>query len=138
LQKKISKRLKLPQARVDKDVVDALLHYVWPGNVRELENVVERMIHSVEGGVLTTAQLPAEISRASAAPAPIDVSHATLHHDSHSLKQAVAEQERRLLVDLLKRYHGNISLIARDMAVSRNTIYRKIHHYGISRDYSFD
>ncbi|MDY0189946.1 MAG: sigma-54-dependent Fis family transcriptional regulator [Desulfuromonas sp.] len=138
LQKKISKRLNLPQARVEKAVIDALLHYEWPGNVRELENVVERMIHSVEGEVLTTAQLPAEISRAAVAPVPTPTAHATLHHDSHSLKQAVAEQERRLLVDLLQRYHGNISLIARDMAVSRNTIYRKIHHYGISRDYSFD
>jgi transcriptional regulator of acetoin/glycerol metabolism len=137
LLKKISQRLHLPRPQVDEAVIGALLHYTWPGNVRELENVVEKMIHAVEGGTLTSAHLPQEISHEAGAGTSLPGPVATIP-DSGSLKQAVAKQERRLLVDLLQRYQGNISLIAREMTVSRNTIYRKIHHYGISRDYHFD
>ena len=138
LLKKISLRLHQARPHVDEAVVNALLRYAWPGNVRELENVVERMIHAVDGETLTCAHLPQEICGDGTVAGTPRGSVVTLEQDVPSLKQAVGEQERRLLVDLLQRYQGNISLIAREMAVSRNTIYRKMHHYDISRDYRFD
>ena len=137
LLKKISLRLHQARPHVDEAVVNALLRYAWPGNVRELENVVERMIHAVDGETLTCAHLPQEICGDDTV-AGTPRGSAVARQDVPNLKQAVGEQERRLLVDLLQRYQGNISLIAREMAVSRNTIYRKMHHYGISRDYRFD
>nr|WP_320114712.1 sigma-54-dependent Fis family transcriptional regulator [uncultured Desulfuromonas sp.] len=137
LLKKISLRLHQARPHVDEAVINALLRYAWPGNVRELENVVERMIHAVDGETLTCAHLPQEIC-GDGTVAGTPRGSAVTGQDVPSLKKAVGEQERRLLVDLLQRYQGNISLIAREMAVSRNTIYRKMHHYDISRDYRFD
>ncbi len=137
LLKKISLRLHQARPDVDDAVVTALLHYGWPGNVRELENVVERMIHAVEEETLTCAHLPQEICYEAPAERASGISVVSMQ-DAATLKQAVGEQERRLLVDLLQRYQGNISLIAREMAVSRNTIYRKMQHYNIARDYRFD
>jgi DNA-binding NtrC family response regulator len=46
-----------PIARVEDDVVQALLRYEWPGNVRELENTIERAVVLSTGPVLTTASI---------------------------------------------------------------------------------
>jgi transcriptional regulator with PAS, ATPase and Fis domain len=43
----------------------ALSDYSWPGNVRELENVVERMVVTVQADVIDTHHLPPEISSGS-------------------------------------------------------------------------
>ena len=37
----------------------------------------------------------------------------------------------RKLLDLLTKHGGNISEVAREMEVSRNTVYRKMRQYAI-------
>ena len=39
----------------------ALVEYSWPGNVRELENVIERLIVTVQGTLIEVEHLPSEI-----------------------------------------------------------------------------
>jgi DNA-binding NtrC family response regulator len=52
-----------PGARITfaPDALLAMTEYPWPGNVRELENVIERLLVTATGSVITAADLPAEI-----------------------------------------------------------------------------
>ena len=55
------------------------------------------------------------------------VEHLKLAH-----KDVLAERERQEIMNLLSKYGGNISRVARDMEISRNTVYRKIKQYNIN------
>jgi DNA-binding NtrC family response regulator len=47
--------------RIETDALVHLWQYDWPGNVRELESVIERVVVLCRGGVIRTADLPANI-----------------------------------------------------------------------------
>jgi Nif-specific regulatory protein len=75
------------------------MNYSWPGNVRELENEVTRLVLSVQRKTIREADLSAAIrGRSAAAPA------VTLRV---SLKEAVAELEKRLIREALDRCGQN-------------------------------
>ncbi len=46
---------------VSPDAMKALMEYSWPGNVRELENVIERLVVTVQGARIEYEHLSAEI-----------------------------------------------------------------------------
>lgn len=46
---------------VSPQAMKALLEYSWPGNVRELENVIERLVVTIQGRSIELEDLPAEI-----------------------------------------------------------------------------
>ncbi|PWT81976.1 MAG: hypothetical protein C5B57_09480 [Blastocatellia bacterium] len=50
-----------PIATVSPTAMKAMVEYSWPGNVRELENVIERLIVTVQGSVIDVDHLPSEI-----------------------------------------------------------------------------
>jgi len=50
-----------PITGVSPDALKAMTTYSWPGNVRELENVIERIVVTVQHGIVEVADLPAEI-----------------------------------------------------------------------------
>jgi two-component system, NtrC family, response regulator AtoC len=50
-----------PIATVSPGAMKAMVEYSWPGNVRELENVIERLIVTVQGSVIDVDHLPSEI-----------------------------------------------------------------------------
>jgi transcriptional regulator of acetoin/glycerol metabolism len=47
-------------------------------------------------------------------------------------KQQLAENESQKIMALLAQFGGNVSQVAREMGVSRNTLYRKMHQYNIA------
>ncbi len=50
-----------PITGVTPEAMKALMAYSWPGNVRELENVMERMIVTVQGDMIDVGHLSSEI-----------------------------------------------------------------------------
>ncbi len=135
---KIGRKLDYAIRTVDPDVITALRRYSWPGNVRELENMVEKMINAADRGVITPAHLPKEIAIPRQSPEPATApERAAETNERGTLKEMVARNERRIILELLHQHQGNISRIARSMGVSRNTLYRKMHQYEISKDYHF-
>jgi transcriptional regulator with PAS, ATPase and Fis domain len=43
------------------DAMQILMEYAWPGNVRELENVIERLLVTAPGDIVTARDLPIEL-----------------------------------------------------------------------------
>jgi len=117
---------------IDERVLEYLKQYKWPGNVRELQNVVERLISMAEGGRIDLEGLPPSILK----PQGIEVHHEqqstlTVYAEREKRKQLMADHECLEIRDLLTKHGGNISEVAREMGVSRNTVYRKMRQYAI-------
>ncbi len=101
--------------------IDALRAHSWPGNVRELSNRVRRAVVMSEGEEITRQDLDLAGEDLQAADS-LD-----------SLRAAHQRIETELLVQALSLHHGNVSRIARDLKVSRSTLYRKLRQYGLEK-----
>lgn len=101
--------------------ITALRMHPWPGNVRELSNRVRRAVVMSEGEEITRQDL--------------DLAGDD-HPDADSLDSLRAAHQRietELLVKALTLHRGNMSRIARDLQVSRSTLYRKLKQYGLEK-----
>jgi transcriptional regulator with PAS, ATPase and Fis domain len=120
---------------VDQEVIEYLKEYDWPGNIRELQNVVERMINMSEDGLIRLEHVPSSISRLHRNlfhQEPSSISRAVkVYNEREKRKQILAENETQEILKLLTKHGGNITEVAREMRVSRNTVYRKMRHYAI-------
>jgi DNA-binding NtrC family response regulator len=110
--------------------LDALEGYRWPGNVRELRNVIERAVALCSGEVVDTGDLPEPIrpcGRSSMTPGFVPTSI----HRNH-LEGARKEAERKRLLEALNRHNNCRSDAAAELGISRVTLYKKLHAYGLS------
>ncbi|NVZ21053.1 sigma-54-dependent Fis family transcriptional regulator [Pseudomonas costantinii] len=104
---------------VDVAAREALLAYAWPGNVRQLRMVLRTLVALAEGDRVALGDLPANVRTPSLVPAtPVDVS-------------PLDEAERKTLLTALEQQRWHITRTAQLLAVSRNTLYRKLRKYGI-------
>jgi DNA-binding NtrC family response regulator len=110
------------ESLISDDAAERLQSYAWPGNVRELRNVMERAaILCPAGSPLTSAHLPpleTAAAKPSLQPAPDSV-------------RTMKDSERFLIEHALRKNGGNILVTARELGISRGTLYRKAKMYGI-------
>jgi transcriptional regulator with PAS, ATPase and Fis domain len=104
--------LNYPFEGIASDIVALLKTYPWPGNVRELRNVLERAVILARGSMLTP-QLFASINGPSrtALLEPVD---------------RMNGMEMEMIRTALKRTSGNVIKAAKELGISRATLYRKI------------
>lgn len=125
--------------KIDPEVIYVLQQYSWPGNIRQLQNIAERMACIARDRVLNVGDLPPEILAAKETPIVLprkktnSESLVSIKQERQKRKEQLAETERAELINMLVRYGGNISKVAEQMGVSRNTIYRKIKEYKIKK-----
>jgi DNA-binding NtrC family response regulator len=103
------------------EALEALLAYRWPGNVRELENTIERLVVLSRGSRIELTDLPPAIAR------PRAEVGADLFADLPSLE----ELERRYLLYVLERVHGNRTRAAEVLGIDRRTLYRMAERFGV-------
>jgi two-component system NtrC family response regulator len=89
----------------------------WPGNVRELENRVKRAVVMADGQLIEPDDLELD---SDAAPAP-----------SLDLRAARLRAEREVLGQALARGGGTLSAVARQLGVSRPTLYSLLETHGL-------
>lgn len=93
----------------------AMKRYHWPGNVRELENRVRRAVIMAERQQISAGDL--ELNGVESVPM--------------SLRQARERCDRESLEHALRRNGGNITGAARDLQVSRPTLYDLMGKLGL-------
>ena len=54
--------------------------------------------------------------------------------EAHTLKSAIEELEREMILKTLVRLSWNKSSAARELGISRSNLLSKIKHYGLSQD----
>jgi DNA-binding NtrC family response regulator len=109
---------------IDEEAMNALVSYSWPGNVRELRNVIERAIILSSGEKITINDLPQKVRAGARTGSTINV-------ELHPLKTMVAEYEKEIIVNALRRYNGNKEMVVKKLGIDLATLYRKMHKYGI-------
>ncbi|HEY0878418.1 MAG TPA: sigma-54 dependent transcriptional regulator [Zeimonas sp.] len=97
--------------------LDAMRAYAWPGNVRELVNRVHGAMILCESAWISAADLGFERTRRPAA--------------AISLAGARQRSERELVLAALQRNTNNVSAAARDLGISRVTLYRLVRRLSI-------
>jgi DNA-binding NtrC family response regulator len=107
------------------EAMHALQAYRWPGNVRELQNVIERAVLLGKGGIIGLADLPTGL--AAAGPMALEPL------EGRSLKQALANPERQIILDVLEAHQWNRMATAEALGINRTTLYKKMKRLGLNR-----
>jgi len=122
--------------QITPQAVDLLMVSDWPGNVRQLCNEIQRTVARAEdGAVITPEQLSPELKRTSSPTAPSASSIASMPNanlQNVTLAIALAEVERRMIADALRRHGGNISRAARELGLTRRGLYLKLERHDLS------
>jgi len=107
------------------EAMQALQAYRWAGNVRELQNVIERAVLLGKGGIIGLQDLPAAM--AAAGPMALEPI------GGRSLKQALANPERQIILDVLEAHQWNRMATAEALGINRTTLYKKMKRLGLDR-----
>ncbi len=126
-------------ADISPEALGVLMAYDWPGNVRELRNCVERMVVFARGATLTMTDVPADIRSAvgeqfEAKTMPPKAAEAAPAEPLVNVGFNVKENEKNLILKALEECGGNRSQAALKLNISRRTLYRKLHEYGLAKD----
>jgi len=118
--------------------------YDWPGNVRELENAVEHAVAVSEGPTLSANDLPASVrtpkllspragvdleNEPEMAPGAARPRTSGRDPDARSLDDVTREHVLRALT----RHGGNATAAAKQLGVSRTTLWRMLKRWGDTR-----
>ena len=105
--------------RLEPGVRERLLTQPWPGNVRQLRTCLRTLVALAFEGRVTLDDLAELLPAASASVAPAE--------------NPLGVSERQTLLTLIEAEHWHIAHVAARLGISRNTLYRKLRHHGISR-----
>ena len=113
---------------IDTEAFERLATYTWPGNIRELRNVIRSAFAICDGNRIRVADLPAALSRDASPPRPAEP---VITRPETTLEAA----ERETLLSAIRANRGNLCHTARQLGISRNSLYRKLkrHRIGVSR-----
>lgn len=104
-----------PTMRLSADAKDKLKQQPWYGNIRELEHTIEKAVIISEGETLDSTDFDFPRKKES------------------QMKEATTleEMEYNMIKNAMDKYGGNLSLVASQLGISRQTLYNKIKRYEI-------
>ena len=117
--------------KISPEAMHLLLAHEWRGNVRELQNVIERALVLTGDDTIRPEDLPPGIVRTDHAK----VGEPPQVHLSLPFKEAkerlIEDFEKRYIIEILKRFHGNISRAAEHCGIDRRSLHRLLVKYHI-------
>jgi two-component system response regulator PilR (NtrC family) len=112
---------------VTADAMRILMDHPWPGNVRELENTIERAVVLCTGDRITTELLPDYLRF----PMRTDQPAMVVPQDGISLKDAVSNYERTMILQSLELANGVQKRAAELLQVKPSTLNEMMKRLGI-------
>jgi transcriptional regulator of acetoin/glycerol metabolism len=119
-------------------ILAALTHHPWPGNIRQLVNVIRVAVAIADGEDLQIWHLPADFLAQLDATATANLPGAVNSANGKSgsgptfgeLKKVAPEPLAHTL-QVYQKCMGNISSAARELSISRNTLYKRLRELGV-------
>ena len=112
-------KYKIAMKRVSEDTLARLKKHDWPGNIRELQHAVERAVIMSDSTIL----MPHDFFLSTQSE---DKSE-NLELDNMNLEDA----EKMLVRKVIDKHGGNISKAAKELGLTRASLYRRIEKYGL-------
>lgn len=96
------------------DAAEKLKAHPWEGNIRELQNAMETAVIMCDCDVISSE-------------------HIVLHTPSRPLSenQTLEDMERQTIANAITQCGGNLSQVAQQLGITRQTLYNKIKRYGL-------
>ena len=96
------------------ETAEKLKAHSWEGNIRELQNTIEKAVIMCEGNIIKPEILEVRIAQRTITEA-----------------QTLEEMERQLIGNAIEQCGGNLSQVAQQLGITRQTLYNKIKRYGL-------
>ncbi len=113
-----AKKYNKPVRDLSAATIKHLRQYNWPGNVRELQHAIERAIIMTDNSVLQPEDFFLQ---------PKTRKNEEVELDSYNLE----EVEKNIIQKVLKKHAGNISHAAKELGLTRTSLYRRMEKYGL-------
>lgn len=113
------KKYKMPLKRIHPSTLRRLEKHSWPGNIRELQHAVERAVIMSESNVLEPQDFFLTNTE--------EEKEASFNTTNYNLE----ETERMLVRKVIDKHGGNISKAAKELGLTRASLYRRIEKYGL-------
>ena len=96
------------------EAAEKLKTHSWEGNIRELQNTIEKAVIMCDGDISSP-------------------DHLELHTSQRPLNesQTLEEMERQTIANAIAQCGGNLSQVAQQLGITRQTLYNKIKRYGL-------
>ena len=102
---------------ISDEAIALLSHCRWPGNVRELQNCIEKAVILADNTILQ--------------PEDLQIDKSALNTGTSSVAETLEDAEEQVIRNAVKKYNGNLSLVAKALNISRPTLYNRLKKYGI-------
>ena len=111
--------------KISDEVLILFKEYSWPGNIRELRNVIERATVLCESDVLQPHDLPVSI---------LNNGNREILTDALNVIQIDNNPHKVKILASLEKNRWNKTLTAKDLNISRATLWRKIKAYSLQKN----
>lgn len=101
--------------RLQPTTQDKLLEYKWPGNIRELQHAIEKAVIMCEGKSIK----------------PSDFFFKTVTTAFIDKNETLEDMEKQMIKLALDRSNGNLSAVATQLGITRQTLYNKMKKYNL-------
>jgi DNA-binding NtrC family response regulator len=102
--------------RFGSETLEVLQRHSWPGNVRELQHAIEKAVILSCGDELKPSDFIFQSGESNAVG---------------SFEGTLEEMERGLIADAMQKNSGNMTAVALQLGITRQTLYNKVKRYGL-------
>jgi DNA-binding NtrC family response regulator len=112
------KKYNKPAKEISNSAIEKLENYYWPGNIRELQHTIERVIIMGESEILQPGDFyfPSNESK---------------ENDSEPVNYHLEETEKLLIIKAVSKHGGNLTKAAKELGLTRASLYRRLEKYGL-------
>lgn len=111
-----------------REALEAIYHYPWPGNVQELESAIRRALSLAQGDIIALKHLPISVHPFKDASMELETEGKLFHDNKIVPLDRIKEQAVRRAIEIAR---GNLAQSARELEISRSTLYKLIEKYKI-------
>jgi len=112
--------------------IEFMMEKEWPGNVRELSSVIRVSLQTSKSDELEIADIDKIIASSSFGNLVPEHQGEVLISNDRTLKEDLAEVDKKKIEATLERCKGNVSKSAAQLGISRETLHNKIRRYEIN------
>lgn len=106
-----------PMLGLSENAAEQITDHPWYGNIRELQHAIEKAVILSENNTLENLDL-----QLSPEPEKREIS---------DMNYTLEEMEREMIKSAIAKYEGNLSAVASQLGITRQTLYNKMRKFGL-------
>ncbi len=107
-----------PELQFDPSTLRYFNNYEWPGNIRELQHAIERSVILCESDELKLSDISL-------------IPNGSNQNEGQFRTMNLEEIEKQMIRKALLKFEGNLSKAARELGLTRTSLYRRIEKHGL-------